>query len=143
VRNILYKIIVGVVVFILVIVLLFILDIYEPRSRSSDAKRISDMKQLQLALELYHERSGAYPTGDYKTTAQELVDTGMLVNIPEDSKSKIRSYRYVYIADQDGESYLLRAKLKDKNHSSLSYDLDGTIFLQECNDPYYCLGSGE
>ena len=32
------------------------------REKSRDAKRISDVKQLQLALELYFDSNGAYPT---------------------------------------------------------------------------------
>jgi len=32
------------------------------RSKSRDAKRISDVKQIQLALELYYDQNGSYPT---------------------------------------------------------------------------------
>jgi prepilin-type N-terminal cleavage/methylation domain-containing protein len=32
------------------------------RSKSRDAKRMSDVKQIQLALELYYDQNGSYPT---------------------------------------------------------------------------------
>ncbi len=34
------------------------------RSKARDARRLSDMRQIQTALELYYDTYGAYPNGD-------------------------------------------------------------------------------
>ncbi len=35
------------------------------RGKARDARRLSDMKQVQLALELYRDKNGAYPSADF------------------------------------------------------------------------------
>ena len=62
------------------------------RARARDAKRISDIRQLQTALEMYYSASGSYPpdvagpTGAYVGGFQNLVDAGLLNAIPVNPK---------------------------------------------------------
>lgn len=50
------------------------------RQKSRDAKRIADVKQLQLALEFYFDGNRSYPGA---ITVAALVDTGYIATIPK------------------------------------------------------------
>lgn len=50
------------------------------RQKARDARRISDAKNIQLALELYADSNGAYPT--QAQGIQALVDGGFLAAFP-------------------------------------------------------------
>jgi prepilin-type N-terminal cleavage/methylation domain-containing protein len=65
------------------------------RIRSHNTQRIHDMTQIQLALELYYQKHGAYPEGDHVgfgtgdtpgngTFIQPLVDEGYLPKVFKD-----------------------------------------------------------
>ena len=49
------------------------------REKSRDAKRVSDIKQLQLALELYFDSNGGYPSA---ITTATMVTPGFLPSVP-------------------------------------------------------------
>ncbi|MCR4280783.1 MAG: type II secretion system GspH family protein [Candidatus Kaiserbacteria bacterium] len=59
------------------------------RQKSRDARRVSDIKQLQLALELYYDANGTYPTAAnfYGNGAGSLVGAGYISVIPSDPSS--------------------------------------------------------
>lgn len=79
----------------------------EVRKKSRDAKRLSDMRKIITALELYYENNGRYPNSDYQGCEgwdtpgdgdflQPLVDQGFL---PPGIKDPLRdwdcgNYRY-------------------------------------------------
>jgi len=103
------------------------------REKSRDAKRVSDIKQLQLALELYFDSNSAYPT----TLAALASSTPAYIpSVPADPLGGA----YSYAALQGSSStaclnYHLGATLENSSHSALSSDADaaaGTI----------CSGSG-
>ena len=58
------------------------------RSKSRDAKRVSDVKQLQLALELYFDSFGDYPNATQfvatsgSGAAAGLVGNGYIATLP-------------------------------------------------------------
>jgi len=59
------------------------------RSKARDARRISDVKQMQLALELYYDENGTYPTyswlRSYNSTWDSLeTDLAPFINLPVD-----------------------------------------------------------
>src|SRR3989344_4961570 len=62
------------------------------RKKGRDARRVSDIKQLQLALELSYDAVGAYPLA-LNTAA--LVTPGYIAAIPVDPTS---SFGYAYAA---------------------------------------------
>jgi len=83
------------------------------RAKSRDAKRVSDIKQLQLALELYFDDNGQYPIA---TTAALLVTPGYLPTIPTDPAAGNPPYLY-FALDTNGvvatcESYHVMATLE-------------------------------
>ena len=47
------------------------------RAKGRDAKRISDLRQFQNALELYYAKYGSYPAGVYSTTGYPLNSADM------------------------------------------------------------------
>ncbi len=50
------------------------------RAKARDAKRVSDMRQVQLALELYRDANGTYPTGSSGGNRENSCDTGTGTN---------------------------------------------------------------
>ena len=97
------------------------------RKKSRDAKRISDIKQLQLALELYYNDNSAYPT-----TLAALKTGGFIPSVPIDPLTT-PAYQYAALKGSTGTaclSYHLAATLENTSHSVLGSDADaaaGTI----------------
>lgn len=67
------------------------------RERARDSKRISDIKQLQAALEIYASDKSSYPATDNFSTA--LLD--YLSPLPEDPTNNV-PFVYIYNAKPDG-----------------------------------------
>lgn len=95
------------------------------RQKSRDAKRVSDVKQLQLALELYFDSNGGYPSG---LTPATLVTPGYIATIPKDP---VGGGDYSYSPINAGcTSYHIGATLEDSTHTVLTSDVDaaaGTV----------------
>lgn len=80
---------------------LSIVALNSARARSRDAKRISDVKQLQTALEMYYNDNGAYPAG---TTLPSPLATNSVVYMtsvpaaptPADGSCTTANNAYVY-----------------------------------------------
>ncbi len=98
------------------------------RAKGRDARRISDLKQLQLALELYYDSNSQYPTALSALTAGNYIAT-----IPTDPVSGA-AYSYAAL-DTDAalatcESYHIGATLEDAGNNALDSDSDaaaGTV----------------
>lgn len=91
------------------------------RQKGRDARRVADIKQLQLALELYYDANGRYPTAVSSTT---LVTPGYIATIPSDPTT---ASAYSYAAIGSGTtctSYHLGATLEGTDHAALSGDND-------------------
>jgi len=97
------------------------------REKSRDARRVSDIKQIQLALELYFDSNGEYPD-----TIADL-STEFLAQEPKDPSTQA-SYIYDNYADTARAAcavatgactyYQLGATLEQEGHSVLSGDSD-------------------
>ena len=103
-----------------------IVDIGEtPQTR--DLKRESDLKSLQLALELYHSRYGNYPvalqltrsTSEFISALGLLRIDGTIGAIPLDPKSD-EDWYYGY--ESDGQQYRLTARLEEPYDRSVQCD---------------------
>ncbi len=130
------------------------------KSKARDAKRISDIAQLQLTLEQIFDKCNQYPliyntlgvltttsVVEYPssdtckkndgTTDYQLGD--FISVIPKDSFGN----NYSYISSSDGMDYVLRATLENYNSNVLDDDVDSPIGLSiDCNDSpsyYYCV----
>ncbi|QSH39323.1 type II secretion system protein [Candidatus Kaiserbacteria bacterium] len=103
------------------------------REKSRDARRIGDIKQLQLALEMYYDSNNGYPS-----TTAALVPS----YIPVEPSDPQTSAAYTY--EVSGTSnYVLRTTL-ESSHSALGSDIDGTpLSTTLCDDAvapfYYCV----
>lgn len=108
------------------------------QKQGRDARRISDLRQVQNGLELYYNRNGAYPTGtSWDQLSATLINAGIgISNVPSDPTNNTT---YYYRYGSDGASYVLGAQLEDTNNPRLNDDVDGIILGVDCNDPVYCI----
>ena len=88
------------------------------RKKGRDARRVADIKQLQLALELYYDANAKFPL---KLDAPSLVTPGYISVIPSDPSGATWSNagQYYYapysvgaVADTNPQSYHLGASLE-------------------------------
>lgn len=118
-----------------------------------DARRLADLKQVQTALELYFQKEGVYPSAgnNWGDLVNALKNAGIgVTDLPRDPT---KGQDYLYSVNGARSSYVLGAKLEDKNNpawkSSVTPGADyaGT---QNCYDgsgtaepnigtSYYCL----
>lgn len=88
------------------------------RAKSRDARRISDVGQLQLAAELYFDENSAYPSD------LQLLSPKFIPKIPTDPTS---SLNYTYFMSVDPAVYIIGANLERSDNGALNTDLDYTI----------------
>ena len=116
------------------------------RQKSRDARRVSDMKQLQLAFELYFDACRQYPpeaTGNtLPATTENTGCTGSTLGsfISIIPTPPLANEAYSYSRDTT-TSYVLMADLEDAGHTALSSDVDGTVQSLDCADTngHYCV----
>lgn len=104
------------------------------RQKSRDARRVADIKQIQLAMQLYYDASSTYPQ-----TLADLVPT-YIATQPRDPVGQV-AYPYDWI--DDGASYAVCANLEDGANQALKSDLDQSE--TNCNgadDLKACDGTG-
>lgn len=106
----------------------YIMSIDSAKSRSRDARRIADIKQLQLAAELYYDaNNGAYPA-----TLSVLAPIFIPV-IPTDPLSHT-DYQYAgLISDAHCTSYHMGATLEGRTNKWLDGDADAAPSTALCN----------
>ena len=81
------------------------------RKKGRDARRVSDIAQIQMALELEFDKSRTYPTGNYATAMATLVASKFLAAVPADPlNSGTNVYTYCPISATD---YHLSAVLEE------------------------------
>jgi len=104
------------------------------RQKSRDARRIGDVKQVQLALEMYYDSNNGYPT----STSSLAPDY-----IPIQPTDPQTGSAYTYAADGTS-NYVLRATL-ESDHNVLDSDVDGAAdsaftgspACDDSSSPYY------
>mgnify|MGYP001580527353 CR=1 FL=1 len=91
------------------------------RTKSRDAKRVSDIKQLQLALEFYFDSNGGYPSA-INIANLVTAPNNFIATIPTDP---VGGGSYLYTPIGTGcTSYHIGATLEDTGHSVLDSDSD-------------------
>jgi len=121
------------------------------REKSRDAKRISDVKQVQLALELYFDSCGQYPvegaSDAFPASAEATGCTGSnnwgtYMN-PNPTNPSGSTPGYLYRSFGTGAvNYVLSATMEDDGHTIFGSDVDGTIDTTfDCTDANnrYCV----
>lgn len=121
-------------------------NLFTAKAKARDARRISDIAQIQLALELVFDRCGTFP-GTGILTSSTAVCTGTLgyyiSTVPTDPTNP-----YLYVSN--GTDYVLQAKLENYNDAldddSDSAQVTATGLPQPtggCDDTapnyYYCV----
>lgn len=146
---------------------LAIVSLRGAQQRARDTKRISDVKSIQTAVELYYsENSTGYPEPGAATWAglnTELADFITGLPTPPDSANE----QYIYAVETtNNQNYVIAADpgLEDGDHQALDQDADGSYgnggvapgenwgattsiivsggvvpALVECDDDIYCL----
>lgn len=119
------------------------------RRKSRDARRLADIKQIQVALELYFDaNANEYPD---EPLAGKLNPTYIAV-VPTDPNGGAYGYDNLTgasaacaVATGVCTSYVLKAVLEDHN-PALDNDIDGTVGSQSCGanpevspDWFYCV----
>lgn len=114
------------------------------RTKSRDARRLADIKQIQTALELAFD--SASPV-EYPDALSSLVSGGYLSVVPTDPSTG-SAYLYDNLTSAGGAcsvtggscvSYVVGATMENSSHTALAGDVDGTVGSVACNDPTYCL----
>lgn len=100
------------------------------RQKGRDARRISDIKQIQLSLELYYDSTNAYPLTIGPANNSVLVNNGYIASLPVDpSNNNVYSYTPYASTSNLGicSSYHLGADLESGvTHTVLQTDADVT-----------------
>ncbi len=89
------------------------------RERARDARRLSDIRQLQSALEMYFDRNSGYPA-----SSSALQTAGLVAKVPNPPSGTGQTV-YSYSALNTGcTSYHLGAILEDGSNSAITTDID-------------------
>ena len=103
------------------------------RVKSRDARRITDLKQIQIALEIYYDGKGVenYPLGfatcdaTHSNGLEVLATNGYIAQIPRDSANPNLCYRYrSELVNGTRRYYHLGAILEDTTNIALKSDRD-------------------
>ncbi len=123
-----------------------------PKSKARDAKRISDLGNIQLAVSLYFDRCKQFPATLVPTANNCNVSGITLGNYISTIPTAPASGSYVYDVNTAKTDYILQATLESYN-DILKDDVDGSVVLSATTDcgtanngqgtaeRLYCLGS--
>jgi prepilin-type N-terminal cleavage/methylation domain-containing protein len=93
------------------------------RSRARDAQRKSDMRNVGTALRLYYNDKATYPTypAQFAFGAEFISGTttymDMVPNDPLYNANDSPPIQYVYVRDEDGDGFTLKACLENASDS--------------------------
>ena len=99
-----------VIAIIAILASIFLVGLQGFRGSAYDARRLSDVTNIQSKLELYYNQHGSYPA--------TLQDTG-LGSLPKDPTfSGTTGSGYYYCVNPSGQSYIVGAKLSASNSAT-------------------------
>ena len=136
-----------VIAIISILMAIVITNLTQAKGKSRDAKRVSDVAQLQLALEIFFDRCNRYPAvannipdiSDSCTASPGTVKLSDFISqIPNPPTAGDYGY---YVNGNPATDYTLRAKL-ESNSTVLSDDIDTSSPSFDCSDSpalYYCV----
>lgn len=104
------------------------------QKKGRDSRRVSDLRSVQTALELYYGKNGAYPVPNGTWAQFAAVLTGAGIGTSQIPNDPTTSRDYVYSSDAAGTTYILAAQLEDATgnimNSSFGYGVTGGVDLQ-------------
>lgn len=98
------------------------------RKKGRDARRVNDLRQIQLALEFYYDKYNKYPEVT-DLDSSTLVSDGFIAVVPHDPSDQ-RDYSYAYATG--GAGYHLGASLEDSSNTAKNSDADCTSAAAGC-----------
>lgn len=134
----------------------------QSKAKARDAKRVSDLAQIQLTLELFFDRCNGYPE-TLELTAKNVTGANSCPDDPNIPGTKINlgyfisaipkenaTTGYDYAVNGSGSDYVLRAKFETNNSAltdaitstTLKFPSDGSsncTHPAEGSDYYYCV----
>ena len=112
------------------------------RAKARDTRRIGDIRQVALALELYYDDHSVYPavTGctaaNWTTMATAIQGGSYMTVVPLDPTN---TGDYVYMYGATTSAYVLKTTLENAANPAFTTDVDGTAISCTCDDPAYCI----
>ena len=113
------------------------------RQKARDTRRISDMRQISLALEMYYDDHTAYPgdsenatCDDWATMVTNIEGDGYMTKVPTDP---INTGSNVYTYNTDLSDYVVKSVLENASNPALTTDVDNPTLGCVCTDPAYCV----
>jgi len=112
------------------------------RQKARDARRVSDMRQVALALEMYYDDNVAYPAGNgtactnatWLTMASTIEGGGYMTSVPNDPTNS-GSTVYSYGADLAiATDYVVRAYMENPSQNILDSGYTTDEFGCSCDD---------
>jgi prepilin-type N-terminal cleavage/methylation domain-containing protein len=103
------------------------------RGSAKDARRISQIRQIQYALELYYTNHGMYPCALYGSSGCQLNGNTEMVSVPTDPSGAQFSYA-AYGAGASCSSYHLGTSLEKNNNAALKTDRDLPVTAGLCTN---------
>lgn len=116
------------------------------RQKARDTRRIGDLRQIALALEMYYDDNSmtGYPgdaeaatCDDWAAMVTAIQGGGYMTTVPTDPGGGSVPYAY----NTDLVRYVLRAQLEQATNAAFATDVDGTVLGCDCEDAsrYYCI----
>jgi len=126
------------------------------QKRGRDARRISDLRETQSAIELYYSKCGYYPgtpqagpdctafasingAAAWASLQATLATPGSSLGVSRIPNDPSAGKTYYYGSDGTGTTYVIGATMEDVNNSVLKDDIDGSVLGVSCDDPIYCV----
>jgi len=82
------------------------------RAKARDARRLSDIKQLRTALDMYYDSAGTYPNSLTPGSPLSYGSIAFLTKVPDDPLS---SQHYNYAQTENGQNYTIDFTLETKS----------------------------
>lgn len=119
------------------------------RAKARDANRIADLKQIQLAVEMYYDDNGSYPNRHAYTTTSNCGSSwcnlendlsAYISSLPRDPRGLQNDYRYYYDGGEsdDYPGYGLMARMEHSGNYHLVNEDGGYYQGNDCC--YYEIG---
>lgn len=134
---------------ILLLGAIFVGSLNTANRKSRDMRRIGDIGQIRLGLELYYDQHKQYPLTLIELEGEVACGGARCMTVPHDPcyqrKLADPAHDYEYGVSHNSDSYVLKAILRGPNNQALKNDIDGSVYGIWCGNPdyegEYCVGN--